>query len=122
MPVRFPSVARLVRRAGIYLHTHTLEQPFSSPISICESMATGAYVLVPRCPASALYGGDAVESYSTIDEAESLLRATLDWPESEWRRREKVAVDRAFGLFEATVAIQPVLRAWSEATGRRFVV
>lgn len=105
-------VAELSRRAGIFLHTHTLEQPFSSPISIIEAMASGAYLLVPRCPPAERYAAEAADYYGDFAEAERLLRATLEWPEAEWRRRRKLAIDRSYDHFVSDVAILPVLKCW----------
>ncbi len=111
-------VAEISRRAGIYLHTHTLEQPFSSPISIVEAMASGSYLLVPRCDAAERYAAEAADYYGDLAEAERLLRSTLDWADAEWHRRRKLAIDRAFDHFVSSVAILPVLKCWLGGLGR----
>jgi len=110
--------AALSRRAGIYLHTHALEYPFESPISVAEALASGSYALLPRCPAAESFAGDAADFYGSLEEAEHRLRATLDWGEVEWRRRSRRAIDHAFDHLEAGVAILPILKNWVACQGR----
>jgi len=111
-------VADLSRRAGIYLHTHTLEQPFSSPISIVEAMASGSYLLVPECEPARRYTAECADYYRELGEVDHLLRATLEWDGAEWKRRGKLAIDRAFDHFEASIAVLPILKCWLGALGR----
>lgn len=112
-------VSALVRRAGIYLHTHPAEPPFGMPISIAESMASGCYVLTRRIDPFADYVNGAGDHYRNLDEAAALVRATLNWDEEQWRRVELRAVDQAFHRFVDAVALEPILEDWRRIRGER---
>jgi glycosyltransferase involved in cell wall biosynthesis len=78
--------ASLVRQAGIYLHTHAEGGSYGMPVSVCEAMATGAYVIGRRCAASELYMGDPTRFYDDLDQAARLVRMTTECSEDRWHR------------------------------------
>lgn len=82
------------------------------PVSIAESMATGAYALARNAPEFRDYIGDAGAFYDDIDEAERLIRATLDWSDEDWRRAERRAVERAFEHFADTMVYRTIFEDW----------
>jgi glycosyltransferase involved in cell wall biosynthesis len=112
-------IAELIGRAGFYLHTATAPgdpgaSPLGMPVSIAESMATGAYVLARNAPEFRDYIGDAGAFYDDIDEAERLIRATLDWSDEDWRRAERRAVERAFEGFADTMVYRTIFEDWRQ--------
>ena len=56
--VGYPEMNELVAKAGIYMHTFGFQQPFGMPVSIIESMATGAICLLPDSTEYRDYAGD----------------------------------------------------------------
>lgn len=106
--------AELVREAGVYLHTHTLEQTYGMPISIAEAMATGAFVVARRCAASEGFVGDAGALYDTDDEVVDLLHASLEWDDATWRQVWMTAVERAHSMFRTDVALEELFTDWAK--------
>lgn len=105
-------LAPLVRRAGIYLHTHALALPFGMPMSIGEAMATGCHVLARRCDGAADYLGPAGALYDDAAEAASLIRATREWTPEQWRREQRRTVERAFQRHADIFALRPIVDDW----------
>jgi hypothetical protein len=105
-------VATLLGTAGVYLHTHGLTAPYGMPMSIAESMATGAYVLARRCPASEAYVGDAGRCWSTEDEVVDLIHETERWDEARWAAARLASVERAFARHADLRVLRPLLDHW----------
>jgi hypothetical protein len=105
-------MSELMSRAAIYLHTHSPECVYGMPVSIAEAMATGAVVFGRRCAAAESYIGDAGQCYDDEDQAVQLVNATAEWSEEKWRQASNRAIDRAYGQFLDTSALQPVLEDW----------
>src|SRR3990172_129343 len=88
--------ASIVRRAGIFLHTHDPKaHPFGMPISTVESMAAGCQLLLRRNPNAASYVAPTSRFYDSIEEAAQLIRDTEGWTSAEWARVRDDAVDHA---------------------------
>lgn len=108
-------VVELMQRAGIYLETNDpTGHRLGMQISIAEAMSTGAYVLARHAPTLAEYVGDAADSYRSIDEAVSLIRATFDWSDQRWTDQAERAMKRA-QLFRFDVVLPRLIEDW-----RRF--
>lgn len=111
-------VAELVTRAGIYLHTHGTEHAVGMPISIVESMATGAYVLARDLPGTAAYVGGAGRLYSGTTVAEraeaaaELIRASSAWSDDEWTEVHRRATEHAYRLHAGRDVAERMLRSW----------
>lgn len=105
-------VARLVGEAGIYLHTCSPRTRYGMPVSICEAMATGAWILDRRGGAAAGYIGPAGALYDGEEDAARLIQATTRWSEEEWRRARLRSVERAFSLHADETALLPILDEW----------
>jgi glycosyltransferase involved in cell wall biosynthesis len=116
--VSFPQVAALVRRAGIYLHTHGVVAPFGMPISIAEAMATGCYLIARRCPPAEAYVGPAGRCYDTLDEAEALVRETVTWNDDRWRQARRAAVDHAYRHYVDSAVLPPLVEQWMQMAGK----
>jgi glycosyltransferase involved in cell wall biosynthesis len=107
-------MAERVGSAGIYLHTHGTQAPFGMPVSIAESMATGAYVIARALLGCRSYlegGGDV---YTNPTQAAALIDATLDWDEERWRDQSNRAIDRALSAFTNVQVAETLLRHWRE--------
>jgi glycosyltransferase involved in cell wall biosynthesis len=118
-----PHVAKLMRQAGIYLHTvvppgEPDATPIGAPISIAEAMATGALVLVRDLPALRDYVGGAGRCYGDRDGAEALIRDTARWDDAAWRQAGQAAVARAWSLFADDVALAPMHEDWRAIAAR----
>jgi glycosyltransferase involved in cell wall biosynthesis len=112
-------IADLIGRAGLYLHTAAAPggpgaTPLGMPVSIAEGMATGAYALARNAPEFRDYIGDAGAFYDDLDEAERLIRATLEWSDEDWRRVERRAVERAFEGFADTMVYRTIFEDWRQ--------
>ena len=108
--VQYEPMAELTRRAAVYLHTFGFHQLFGQPISIAESMATGAVPLIRRAPASMDYGGDAARYYDDADEASAILEEMLSWDEDRWQLAGQAAVESAYRRHADTKVLTPVLQ------------
>ncbi|MFN0112621.1 MAG: glycosyltransferase [Blastocatellia bacterium] len=117
-------VAKWMQQAGIYLHTVTVSgqaaTPFGMPISICEAMATGSYIIGRRCPGSPEYIGDVGAYYDSPEEAAALINQTLRWPEEQWNLIFRKSVNRAYQEFVHTENIKPIIADWEEFAGQNF--
>jgi glycosyltransferase involved in cell wall biosynthesis len=109
-------VVAMVRRAGIYLHTHSLEEPYGMPISIAEAMGTGAYVIARRCDEAVTYVGPPGSFYDTDEEAADLISATAEWSAASWRSAEVASVERAHRYFSSDVVLGPLFDDWAAAS------
>ncbi len=110
-------VARQMSQAGIYFHTNGPDSSFGMPISICEAMATGSYVIGRRCQATVAYIQDAGAFYETAEEAAALIRQTDGWSEEQWRQAQIRSLDRAYGSFVSTEVLEQVVADWRTLTG-----
>ncbi len=108
--------AALSRKAGIYLHTYSTEEPYGMPISIAEAMASGSYLIGWHCSFARDYIGDAGNTYSSVEEAAALIQETEGWSDEQWRRAELTSIDRAYRLFVDATALQPILAEWLSLT------
>ena len=110
--------ADLLGRAGIYMHTHGTDHPVGMPISIAESMATGAFVLGRDLPGVREYiaGGGEVYSGETPDDraadAAAIIRGTADWTDAMWSAQFDVSVNQAFQHHASVDVADHMLRAW----------
>ena len=111
--------AALVREAGIYLHTYGDEEPFGMPISIAESLATGAFTLARDLPGAAEYLAGAGQLYRTVDEAVQFVLQTLTWSDRDWRGLQSRAIESANNRLADEVVYQPLLNDWLLLTNRR---
>ncbi len=108
-----PAVAALAQQAGIYLHTFDpAGPPYGMPTSICEAMASGAYIVARRLAPAEAYVGEAGRLYDTKDEAEAALRETLSWSDADWQKAMLTSVDRAYRLYVDSIALRPILDCW----------
>lgn len=108
-------VAQLVRRAGIYLHTHALQEPYGMPVSIAESMAAGCYVIARGSPAAAAFIAEAGKTYDTEAEAAALVQETETCTGSQWAAARLASVERAFAYYNSLQVLQPLLEEWATA-------
>lgn len=111
-------VARLMRQAGIYLHTSGSDSIFGMPISISEALATGSYVLGRRCPGAQTYLQEAGQFYESAEEAAALIQQTAHWDEEQWQQTHLRALERAYGSFVSTDALQQLVADWHELAGK----
>jgi glycosyltransferase involved in cell wall biosynthesis len=107
----------LFERAGIHLHTVTPPDqregtPLGMPISIAESMATGAYVLVRDLPPLTAYVGDAGRAYRDAAHAAELIAETATWSDAEWKLAWTRSVNRAFTHHADELVLQPLFDEW----------
>ncbi|MCW5892484.1 MAG: glycosyltransferase [bacterium] len=105
-------VAALLAEAGVYLHTHGLDEPYGQPQSIAEAMASGCFVLARACPESQAYVGDAGRLWATEDQAVACLAETASWDEAGWAAARLRAVDRAYARHVDRLALRPLLDDW----------
>ena len=104
--------AALVREAGIFLHTHSPGAIYGMPVSVCEAMATGAYVIGRRCAGSEVYIGDPSQCYDDEDHAARLIKMTTEWSDERWHQEQVRAIDHAYGHFVDSVVLRPILDEW----------
>jgi len=119
LALQHEQVAELLREAGIYLHTSLPDEPFGMPISIAEAMASGCTLIGRRLGISADYIGDAGVTYTSLDQAVEQVRRTLAWSDAEWAAASRRSVDRAFGNFESTKSLAPIVAHWREIARAR---
>jgi glycosyltransferase involved in cell wall biosynthesis len=112
-------VAELLGDAGLYLHTHALTTPYGMPMSIAESMATGAYVVARACPEAIAYVGDAGAFWSSEDEAVERIRETAEWDDARWAAVRMTAVERAFARHADLRVLRPLLDQWIALAAER---
>jgi glycosyltransferase involved in cell wall biosynthesis len=105
-------VAAYLQRAGIYLHTHALQDPYGMPVSIAEAMAVGCHVIGRRTPAAAELIDGAGRLYDTEDEAAALLHATTAWTDEQWRAGRLASIENAFSRFTTSHVLAPLLDEW----------
>ena len=110
--------AALVREAGIYLHTYGDEEPFGMPISIAESLATGAVTLVRDLPGAAEYLAGAGRLYRSVDEAAQFIQQTLNWSDLDWQTAQARAIESAKERLADEVVYRPLLNDWLVLTNR----
>jgi glycosyltransferase involved in cell wall biosynthesis len=115
MDVSHDEMAELVAAAGIYLHTHGPQLPFGMPVSIAESMATGAYVIARDLPGCRSYLDGGGDVYADATEAAALIDATLGWDDRRWRAQAKRSIERAFSGFTNVRVAETMLRDWSDS-------
>jgi glycosyltransferase involved in cell wall biosynthesis len=113
-------VAELVQRAGIYLHTHTLQDPYGMPVSIAESMAAGCYIIARRTPASAAFVADAGKTYDTEAEAAALVLETETWTSDQWAAVRLASIERAFAHYGSPQVLRPLLDEWTSTSSGSF--
>ena len=85
--VGYSEMTELVAKAGIYMHTFGFQQPYGMPVSIVESMATGAICLLPDTSDYRAYAGDSNLFYKDINHAVHHLNEIKKWGKEEWRDR-----------------------------------
>lgn len=114
-------VARLVARAGIFLHTSEPGSTVGMPTGICEALATGCWVLARRSPgAEALLSGVGA-LYGSVDDAAERIRRTASWPPSRWQEVQRAASERGFRNHADTRVCPRILDDWlAIARGRVF--
>ncbi len=114
LALQHEQVAELLREAGTYLHTTLPDEPFGMPISIVEAMASGCTVIGRKIGVSARYIGDAGVTYTSLDQAVSQVQRTHSWSDADWAAASRRSVERAFGNFESTVTLAPIVARWRE--------
>lgn len=119
MDVPREDIIPMVERAGIYLHTaHSVQNggtPIGMPISIAESMATGAHIIVRDHPSLVDYVGDAGQAYRDLDHAAEIITKTTAWTDAEWQAAWMRSVDRAYMNFADETVLRPLLETWYDA-------
>jgi glycosyltransferase involved in cell wall biosynthesis len=105
-------MASLVRRAGIFMHTHAPGSGYGMPVSICEAMATGTYVIGRRCAAAEVYIGDPSQCYDDEEDAARLIRMTTEWSPERWHQAQVRAIDHAYSKFVDSMVLRPILEDW----------
>lgn len=109
--------AHLTRMAGIYMDTNNpKEQPFGMPVSIVEALGAGCYTLVRRSKVAEGMLGGAGAMYDTVDEAASLINATMDWDDAKWGAAREAAVKRS-RAFHDTAVLPKILNDWKVLVG-----
>lgn len=105
--------AQFTRMAGIYIHTSDPKShPFGMSISIAESMATGAFVLVRDREGVRDYVAGGAAIYPSVDEAVGLVNGTVAWDEPHWTRTAFRATDRA-ARFQAPLVLERLITDWA---------
>ncbi len=104
--------AAVVRQAGIYLHTSGLDSTYGMPMSVCEALATGSYVVGRRCTVAELEIGDAGECYDDEEQAVRLIKMTTGWSDEQWHAAQVRAIDRAYGHHVDSLVLAPMLKEW----------
>jgi hypothetical protein len=107
----------LVHRAGFYLHTatppdHPGGTPIGMPISIPETMATGAHLLVRNVAPLNSYYGNVGSVYNDAKHAAKLIAETQNWPETKWKEAWTRSVDYAFMKQADELVLQPLFDEW----------
>jgi hypothetical protein len=107
-------VATLVRKAAVYMSTYSsTAHPFGMPISMAEAMASGAVVLARSGdPAVSEYMGQARLLYSTLEEAEAIVRAALRFTDEERRLAANDACANA-ERFRSDVVLPKLVEEWN---------
>jgi len=108
-------VADLMRRAGIHLHTHALQEPYGMPVSIAESMAAGCYIIARRSPASVAFVAGVGKTYDTEAEAAALVQETETWTNSQWAAARLASIERAFAHYGSQEVLRPLLDEWTSS-------
>jgi hypothetical protein len=104
--------AMWTRRAGIYLDTNDPKgHSFGMPISVVESMATGAAVLIRGSREASDYVMSGGFLYWNIEEAAARIRETASWTSDQWKETGRRAFDRA-QAFAAKNVLPAVLEDW----------
>ena len=106
------AAAALVGEATVYFYTNSLTEPFGMPVSIVEAMATGGYVLTPRCPGAEAMVGEAGACYDTVEEAAKLIAATETWSDAKWRGVRHCAIERAYRMYCGRTVFGRLLSDW----------
>ena len=106
------SVARLMREAGLYLHTFASHLPFGMPISIGEAMASGAYVLARPCEGSREYLGNVGGFYDSVQEAAAFIRDTTTWSDARWSEAAREAAEWAYDRHADQRVLRALLEDW----------
>lgn len=114
--VPLEKISEIIRSAGIYMHTAG-QQPFGMPVSICESMATGCYVLARKSPASAAYTGNAGDLYETPEEAAEYIQKTMQWSDDEWKKAAIRSIDQAYKNHVNLRIVRPLVEDWHQIVG-----
>ena len=107
-----------MREAGIYLHTYGDEEPFGMPVSIAESLATGAFTLVRDLPGASEYLAGAGQLYRSVDEAARRIHETMNWSDLEWQTLQARARESANTRLADEVVLRPLLNDWLTLTHR----
>ena len=107
-------VAKLMSRAGIYVHTNGANSSFGMPVSIAEAMATGSYIIGRRCPGALAYIQNAGQFYETAEEAAALVRQTEHWSDEQWRQAYVRSIDHAYSNFISTEVLAQMVADWRQ--------
>lgn len=106
-------MSRLMRSAGIHLHTIDLPQSVGMCISIAEGMACGQYALVRETiPLSQMVAGVG-NTYNTNIEAAALINETKNWDEVKWKTTSDITVLQAMQFADFNV-FPAVIQKWNE--------
>lgn len=110
-------VSVIMQEAGIYFHTVSLPgathwTPIGMPISICEAMATGAYLIARDEEPIKNYIGLAGDFYHTNEEAQNFINATLNWSDDDWKKRQQLSIDQAYHYYLDDLVLPTILNDW----------
>jgi hypothetical protein len=86
--------------------------PIGMPISIAESLATGAHLLVRNVPPLNSYFGEVGSVYNDAKHAASLIAQTEDWSATKWKQAWVKSVDYAFMKQADELVLQPLFDEW----------
>lgn len=117
--VSWEAAERLTKQTGIFLHTYDPKShPFGMPISIAESLAAGATVLIRDSMAAREFAGDAALYYNSPEEAADTINFTLAWSAGARQRQFERSVQQGSSYLDHAV-LPKVLRDWTAlARGR----
>jgi glycosyltransferase involved in cell wall biosynthesis len=106
---------KLIREAGIFFHVRATNSKrnisYFPPVSICEALATGAYV-IGRNNAEFKQLIDIGGCFTNEDEAIELINATSNWSNDEWQVKNEHAINRAFEQFLDDRILAAMLNNW----------
>ncbi len=114
--VPYEEMTEIVAEAGIYLHTSGCKDAFGMPVSIAESLACGALVLVRDCPEARQYAGPHSLYYKNPSDAVDHIRATLSWNEAGWQEQARKSANFARLRYADDKVLATILEDWREIT------
>ena len=110
-------MTELVAKAGVYMHTFGFQQPFGMPVSIIESMATGAICLLPDTSDYRSYAGDSNLFYKDVNHAVHHLNEIKKWDKEEWLARSIFNSNHAYDKYMDDDVLNGIYSDWKIILG-----